>query len=390
MSVDLNLAIVGGGPAGLTTALFLQHLAPDVARRTVVFEKARYPREKICAGAVGGRALALLDSIGVRPEVPRVSVRGLAVTTRAGRLVQRCDDEVGWVVRRVELDAALAEIARSRGVTIEDGCGVEAVRATERGPVELVLAGGRVVRANAIVGADGVGGVVRRSFGWSRGTIVAQVVEVDTPRTGSDLPNDVLHFDLTEPALRGYAWDFPTPLDGAVHVSRGVYDLGPRTLDPAIRLRSRSDATPLGKERRFSERGITLGEPLARPRVLLAGEAAGIDPVLGEGIAQAIFYGAAAGRYLAKKLSIESFGFEDYAPLALTNRLGVDLVARARALPFVYGGTRAVLERFVTRSPALARIGLDYFGGSRVSRVDLARAGGDLLRSALVTAATRS
>src|SRR5438874_1743250 len=47
-----DVAIIGGGPAGISTALHLQAAAP--AARIVVLEKARYPREKIGAGGVAG------------------------------------------------------------------------------------------------------------------------------------------------------------------------------------------------------------------------------------------------------------------------------------------------------------------------------------------------
>src|SRR3954462_7012973 len=65
-----DVAIVGGGPARISTALHL-HAAPPRAR-IVVLEKARYPREKICAGGVSGRAFRLLERIGVDAACPRV------------------------------------------------------------------------------------------------------------------------------------------------------------------------------------------------------------------------------------------------------------------------------------------------------------------------------
>src|SRR5215472_5670890 len=96
----LDLVIVGGGPAGLTTALYLQHYAPDVAARTLVLEKERYPRDKYCAGAIGGRGLRLLEAIGVRAheEVPTVPIHAVSLHMGGERWVRRQPD-MGCIVR---------------------------------------------------------------------------------------------------------------------------------------------------------------------------------------------------------------------------------------------------------------------------------------------------
>jgi glycine/D-amino acid oxidase-like deaminating enzyme len=70
-----DLMIVGGGRAGLSLALHLQRQAPALAENTVVLERARYPREKYCAGAIGARGLRCLDAIDARPQVPAVPSR---------------------------------------------------------------------------------------------------------------------------------------------------------------------------------------------------------------------------------------------------------------------------------------------------------------------------
>ena len=68
--MDVDLAIVGGGPAGVSTALFLAAADPSRIGRVVVLEKETYPRDKICAGAIGKRAENALAEIGVHVEVP--------------------------------------------------------------------------------------------------------------------------------------------------------------------------------------------------------------------------------------------------------------------------------------------------------------------------------
>lgn len=390
--MDLDLAIVGGGPAGVATALFLAAAAPGRIARVAIFEKERYPREKICAGAIGGRAERVLAQIGVRVDVPSVWVNGLSITTSAGSLQARDPrifGPIGRVIRRIEFDHAFADEARARGVSIVEGARVQRVEVGEDG-VRLHGTMGEI-RARAVIGADGVGSFVRRAIGAPRGRWRAQVIEVDTPAIEGDPARDLLHFDLGDPALRGYAWDFPTLVEGRALMCRGLYELTGDDaaegdgIDLGARLTARlvrQGIDPAGlRFKRFSERGLAQHEPLARPRALLVGEAAGIDPVLGEGIAQAILYGAAAGPYLAGCLDRGDLSFRDWPAALRRSRVGLDLRVRELATPWVYDRMRPELERWTARSRDLALTGVRYFAGERVERRQVARAVIDLGRA---------
>jgi flavin-dependent dehydrogenase len=382
MSLDAEVIIVGGGPAGLSLALFLAALDPALFARTILLERERYPREKVCAGAIAGHALRRLMSIDALPDVPHVEIRGLSATTRFGRVEVRGDETAGWVVRRVELDAALANIARARGLELREGCAVQRVDVARESEVALTLEDGSNLRTRFLVGADGVGSIVRRSLKLPKGPLLARAVEIDTPAARGEAL-DVLHFDLTATDLRGYAWDFPTPLGGGTAICRGVYDLGPITRDPNERLLARSQPPAIAKARRFGERGISLAQAMGRGNVLLIGEAAGIDPVLGEGIAQAILYGEMAAKLIIARQRQREARFEDARSELLRGRLGLDLGVRGRALGFTYGLTRKVMERSIVADDSLARAGLQYFAGLRVSRGNLWGALASLAKSAL-------
>lgn len=391
---DVDLVIVGGGPAGLSTALFLTHAAPRLRDRILVLERATYPREKICAGAVGARADRLLASIGVRIDVPHVPMRGLSVRAHGKTLCVRRDGPIiGRVLRRIEFDHAFAQTVMARGVQVRDGVKVENV-VVDSNSVHLTTSVG-AIRARAVVGADGVGSVVRRATGFSRGVFMAQAMEVDTISAVGDGHRDILHFDLEDPGLVGYAWDFPTVVRGEHLVCRGIYELRGDGVperpggSPSVAERLERRLERLGVTssdhgvRRFAERGVSFSEPLSRPRVLLVGEAAGIDPVLGEGIAQAIQYGAVAGPYLARCLAVDELSFAQWNEHVRRTRLGLDLAVRSRLARHVYGFTRPLVERFVTNSEAIVAAGMNWFAGDRIPRRLLAKAAMDLTGAGL-------
>ncbi|HEY6179019.1 MAG TPA: FAD-dependent oxidoreductase, partial [Kofleriaceae bacterium] len=134
-----DVAIVGGGPAGISTALHLHAAAPRA--RIVVLEKARYPRDKICAGGIGARAFRLLERIGVEVACPRVALDAVAIRLPGDAAAETVVPETvvidqpgcGAVVRRIEFDHAFARHAIDRGIAVRDGCAVHAIGAGERG-----------------------------------------------------------------------------------------------------------------------------------------------------------------------------------------------------------------------------------------------------------------
>jgi len=372
-----DIVIVGGGPAGLSTALALVGSAPALASRVVVLEKSRYPRDKFCAGAIGGRGVDLLRQVDALPDVPFAPIDGVSFRGRHGRLEARVEG-IGRVVRRIEFDHALARIARARGVKIEEDVKVESIEDATPGEATLRTSKGDL-RAAVVVGADGVGSVVRRSMGLSPGTLRAQVLELDTEVLPADGPRSFIHFDASDPRIPGYSWDFPTIVEGRPMVCRGIYvlRLGNPAVDLQARLGERLAAMGLDiadyENKRFAERGYDPVERVAAGRRMLVGEAAGIDPVTGEGIAQAIEYGVLAGRFLARASPVSRW------PARVgRSRLLLDLRARERFVSIFYGPARPSLERFFLDVPDSLHVGCQHFGGLAYDRRRMAKVLGRL------------
>src|SRR5512137_1715419 len=70
-----DLIIVGAGPAGISTALHLAQIEPDMVPRTLILEKARHPRHKLCGGGILPDAENILRQLGLDiTEIPHCDV----------------------------------------------------------------------------------------------------------------------------------------------------------------------------------------------------------------------------------------------------------------------------------------------------------------------------
>ena len=61
---QVDVLIVGAGPAGASTALHLLKIDPAWAERLVVVDKAVHPREKLCGGGVTQLGEQVLTGLG--------------------------------------------------------------------------------------------------------------------------------------------------------------------------------------------------------------------------------------------------------------------------------------------------------------------------------------
>jgi hypothetical protein len=156
-------------------------------------------------------------------------------------------------------------------------------------------------------------------------------------------------------------------------VCRGIYHLknvASRTDAPDIgalldaRLRTQGLDPRRCVVRRYAERGLSLDATLARGPLILCGEAAGIDPVTGEGIAQAIEYGALAGRFAAEVLAGKA-ETSHWTRVVRCSRLGRDLAVRACLAEIGYGPARPIVERTFFLPGAFA-LACCHFGGLQV------------------------
>lgn len=364
-----EVVIVGSGPAGAATALRLAAAHPVLAAGTVLLEKAHHPRDKTCAGGLIPKAVRLMDELGVPLAVPTARVDSACVVV-PGRELRLPGSDICRVVRRRELDAALAWAARDRGVELREGERV--VQLARDGAGVRVETDRHAYWAPVVVGADGGGSVVRRALIGDRHGEIARGVMCDVPVADTRWDGYAgrrYDFDFTScpSGLRGYRWAFPCVVDGVPYVNVGVYALPPVD-GPRLQAELAAQLGSLGARGRhgwkaFPIRTYAGGTAVRAPHALLVGDAAGCDALMGEGISFALEYGLLAADAIVAARRTGDWSFGSYARSVERGPLGRKLRLLALLARCFYGAHGRFWFRLAGGSGRAQRIGLDWYNG---------------------------
>lgn len=158
---SVGVVVVGGGPAGLATAIATQQAGLE----TLVVDR-QVPRiDKACGEGLMPDGLACLDALGVRlPPATGVPFRGIRYIDAASQAEGRFPGAPGLGLRRTDLHAALVARAKAVGVTLRWQCRVQGLLG-EPGRYQGIETHDGPVRARWIVAADGLRSPLRHQAG---------------------------------------------------------------------------------------------------------------------------------------------------------------------------------------------------------------------------------
>jgi len=298
--IRCDALVVGGGPGGSTCARLLQQHGWNV----VVADRARFPRDKVCAGWITPEVFPLLD---LEPEEYRSTgltfqpIDAFRTGVMGSPLVETSYPRtVSHAIRRCEFDEFLL---RRSGARILDGCAVNTLRRT--GGTWVV---NDTIETPLVVGAGGHFCPVARMMRAMEGNdgdataVVAKEAEfrLDGRRTNVKPGVPELFFCRD---LDGYAWC----VRKGDYLNVGIGRRGSRDFNEHVRqfaaFLEHSGALPDASQLEWHGHAYLAGGAGARPivgdGVLLVGDAAGLAyPESGEGIRPAIESGRLAARVL--------------------------------------------------------------------------------------------
>jgi flavin-dependent dehydrogenase len=176
--LDADVIVVGGGPAGASTAHALVSAGVDV----LIVDRAKFPRDKICAEYLSPEASRILSNMGVLEEIESngpAHLAGMRVRAPNGEVADgefaashgfKGFRDRGLAIRRTVLDDIVLRGAKSAGARVQEAIRVTGVVKDDSGRVKGVAilhpdGGAGQLRARYVIGADGLRSVVGRRLG---------------------------------------------------------------------------------------------------------------------------------------------------------------------------------------------------------------------------------
>ncbi|WEU40187.1 MAG: geranylgeranyl reductase family protein [Candidatus Odinarchaeum yellowstonii] len=304
--------IIGAGPAGCSAGLKLA----GERLKTLIVEKRKLPRLKVCAGLLPEAAIQVLEdylNLKIAEHVfEEPKTVGLVYIPPSGfkNTVLKLNYQL-YNINRVEFDNWLAREAESKGVEILQNTQPEKIEENDK-EVILKITGGVTLKTSYLIGCDGVKSWTRRQL--SNRKYECAPVYQETYRLKEDQVHIVkpyFHIFLNGDICNLYSYMILKK--SRVILGTGNFNsekVSAKTVHSMLKFKKfLEDQTPEFKKI-FNQKPVRelwfipfFKPETGRGRILLAGDAAGfVNPFSGEGIRLAVESGVYAAEAIIKNM----------------------------------------------------------------------------------------
>ena len=309
-----DIIVIGAGPAGSIVAKRLS----DYGFTVSLYDKARLPRHKHCAGYISCKTIRALDSIGINcRDILLQRIHGWKIQSSDEVLdlgLEGSDENLPGNAYREEFDYFLTQLAAESGAQVIDSTKViKTVIPQNKGEKCSVITQKGTEECEIILGADGVKSIVRKQLGipYPKGKRAA-TIEAEVPVNEKAIDYyDEKNFISTNYVQVGFAWAFPKRRAKTINVGLGVWFEEAKRMVPSLFSVWKA---VLQNQEWYKNQSVHhhveimpykgTVSILGNERSLLLGDAAGlVDPMGGEGIPYAIESGINAAE--AVRLQLE-------------------------------------------------------------------------------------
>jgi 2-polyprenyl-6-methoxyphenol hydroxylase-like FAD-dependent oxidoreductase len=164
-SLQSDVLVVGGGPAGATCAA----ICAAGGKKVTLLERSVFPREKVCGDCLNPGCWDVFDRLGVSSQLlalPHAVLTQLEFVDSSGRSQLFSMPSTGRseiAVKRSALDHLLLQKAKANGATVHEAATVTSIQTDgSREASWQVTAGTETYRAGIVVAADGRNSTIAR------------------------------------------------------------------------------------------------------------------------------------------------------------------------------------------------------------------------------------
>lgn len=336
---ESNIFIIGAGPAGCATSMFLSKAGIP----HTIIEKSKFPRDKVCGDALSGKVVyvlkqlnnGLLEKYSQESEhfLPSWGVKFVAPNGKSIDIPFKSDmskesHAPGFISKRMDFDNSLFEQLDRNFAQVLDQTELLRVEPNVDSINLICKQNGKEIRfekVKMVVGAEGDRSILGKQLGNIRKENLHYCAGIRAYYEGvSDLhPQNFIELHFLNELLPGYFWIFPLP-NGQANVGAGMLSdtVSKKRINLKADMLRAIEQNPSIKDRfknakligKIEGWGLPLGSKqrkISGNNYLLTGDAASlIDPFTGEGIGNAMYSGMLAAAHIEQAIVANRYDAE--------------------------------------------------------------------------------